>query len=883
MFSLRLLGRFSLDRTADGSPVLANQRKALALLAVLGASRTAVSRDRLMALLWSESDDARARGSLKQLLHLVRRQIGNDDAIEGLSELRLNPAIVTSDLAQFRGALSAGDDELAASLYAGPFLDGIFIEGADEFERWSTGERQELGRQFAESLERLAVAAAAKGNADEAVSRWRQLHDTDPTNGRLVIGLMTALDAAGDRAGAIRLARAHEALLQEELGAPPDGRVMNFAEELLRAPIKGSNPPSAGVATTLKAPAVMVHPNLPAHSVHLPAEGIPSARTSTPSARSTRPPGARYLGGVLAVIVLAASGWFYANRAKPTGDSHALQPGRVAVAMLINRTGDAKLDALGMMASDWLSRGLSRVPSVDVVEAGGLYLRGRTQTGEAVDPIEMARANGASIVVAGNYYYQNASRDSITFSTQVIDVKTGGVKRALEPVSAATVAPIAALDELRQRISSALGTLLDPRMPILNSPLLLPPKLDAYSEFLIGQDVYWRGDWETSLPHFRRAAVLDTMFYTAGAFVSIAAVGTGRCNVVDSVAREFDRRRDRIPELDLLTVQSSQARCESDLAEHYRLQHRRIELMPGSKFLQLWLATTLRTRNLPAEGLATLSNVDPSRDLGWLNERGRSFFWRELAANHHMLGDHRAERETANKMKRAGGTALAFAYFTARSMAESGQADSALLQLHTIKSAANDPALLSGLINGQLNAVQLATPGWVMFQTALELSRSGHEGQARAAASMAIEWFESKGSIAALPPEQQWLLAHTYMFAGRLAEAASLAGALLKAQPELVEFRGLSGVVAARSGDFRRVKEIEQWLVNAEDVFPVGAPTLYRAEIASVLGDTAKAMQLIESLPHGVHPYDWIQFHTEPAFRNLYTVPRFQRLLVPKG
>ncbi len=882
MLSLRTLGRFSLERTADGSPILANQRKALALLAVLAASRQAVSRDRLMALLWSESDNARARGSLKQLLHLVRRQIGSDDAIEGLAELRLNDAIVTSDVGQFRSALAGGDDQLAVSLYSGPFLDGIFIDGADEFERWSTSERNELARRFAESVERLAIAAAANGDRDEAVARWRQLQETDPTNGRLAVALMTALHAAGDRAGAIRLAAVHQALLQEELGAPPDPRVMNFAEELLRGPIKVRNSQHVDVATSLNRPAAVVHANSPEHSVQLPSESVPSAGTTSAPTKSSRT-GVRYFGGVLAVLVFAASGWFFSNRARSAKDNHALQPGRVAVAVLINRTGDAKLDALGMMASDWLTRGLSRLPAVDVVEAGGLYLRGRTQTGEAVDPIEMARANGASIVVAGNYYYQNARRDSITFSTQVIDVMTGGVKRALDPVSAATVAPIAALDELRQRISSALGTLLDSRTPILNTPLLLPPRLDAYSEFLTGQEVYWRGDWEASLPHFRRAAMLDTMFHTAGAFVSIAAVGTGRCNVVDSVAREFDLRRDRIPELDLLTVQSSQARCESDMAEHYRLQHRRIELMPGSKFLQLWLATTLRVRNLPAEGLATLGNIDPARDLGWLNERGRSFFWRELAANEHMLGDYAAERLTANKMKSAGGTALAFAYFTARSMAEAGQADSALLLLQSIQAAANDPALLSGLTNGQLNAVQLATPGWVMFQTALELSRSGHNREADAAAGMAINWFESRGPTAALPVEQQWLLAQTYMFTKRLDEAQSLANALLKAQPGSVEFRGLSGVVAARRGDLLRVKEIEQWLVNAKGVFPVGAPILYRAEIAAVLGDSARAMHLIESLPHNVHPYDWIQFHIEPAFRNLYTMPRFQRLLVPKG
>ena len=234
MYVLRTLGRFSLENTQTDAPVLANQRKALALLALLCANRSPVSRDRLMALLWSESDQARARGSLKQLLHLIRKQIGSDDVIAGLAELRLNRELVTSDIDQFRNAIAAGDDHGAITAYGGPFLDSVFIEGADEFERWASTERQELARQFAESLERLAVSAGANARTDEALVLWRRLQDIDPTNGRIAVGLMAALNAAGDRAAAIRHARAHESLLHNELGAPPEPRVANFAAQLLQ-------------------------------------------------------------------------------------------------------------------------------------------------------------------------------------------------------------------------------------------------------------------------------------------------------------------------------------------------------------------------------------------------------------------------------------------------------------------------------------------------------------------------------------------------------------------------------------------------------------------------------------------------------------------------
>ncbi|MEO7361909.1 MAG: BTAD domain-containing putative transcriptional regulator [Gemmatimonadaceae bacterium] len=890
MFFLRTLGRFSLEQTSDGSPILANQRKALALLAVLATSRSAVSRDRLMALLWSESDDVRARGSLKQLLHLIRRQVGRDDVIDGLAELRLNRDVITNDVEQFRSAVHAGDDHVAIALYGGPFLDSVFIDGAAEFERWTTSERDGLARQFAESLERLALAATAGGRIDEAVVLWRRLQDTDPTNGRLAVGLMAALNAGGDRAGAIRHARVHQALLHEELGAPAEPRVMNYADELLRVPantrqLSPAGPGDTPLVTAVHSPAqtvIAIDERAPDDSATGNVD-IASAQSVAIQKNAQYRNFRRYVLSALAVVTLLVAGWVYSRQSPSQTDDNQLQPGRVAVAVLVNRTNDPKLDAVGMMASDWLTRGLSRLPAVDVVEAGGLYLRGHSQSGDVVDPIQMARSNGASVVVAGNYYYRNVKRDSITFSTQVIDVVSGRVERALEPVSASINEPIAALDELRQRVSSALSTLLDPRTIILNTPLLLPPRLDAYSEFLAGQEVYWQGDWESSLPYFRRAARLDSTFYTAAAFISVAGIGTGRCELVDSVAREFDRRRDRIPELDVLTVQSSKARCESDMAEHHRLQRRRIELIPGSKFLQLWLATSARMRNLPAEARATLANINPSRDLGWLNERGRSFFWREVAASDHMLSDPAAERQTAERMKRAGGTALAYAYFTARSMAEEGKADSALLILQSVKSASNDPALLSGLTNGRLNAVYLATPGWVMFQTALELLRSEETVAANTAADMAIAWFEAKGPEATLPAEQQWVLAQCFMFRSRLDDAQRTANALVKAQPGSVEFRGLAGVVAARRHDNVAVTLTEQWLMSAKGIIPVGAPLLYRAQIAALQGDTANAMRLIELLPHGIHPYDFIQFHIEPAFRSLYAMPRFQRFLLPKG
>jgi DNA-binding SARP family transcriptional activator len=105
MLHLRTFGGLALQRDGTALDSVNAQRKALALLAVLAAAGAAgIGREKVMLLLWPESDADRARGALKQMLHTVRRQLGSADAILGTAELRLNPELIESDLARFRTA-----------------------------------------------------------------------------------------------------------------------------------------------------------------------------------------------------------------------------------------------------------------------------------------------------------------------------------------------------------------------------------------------------------------------------------------------------------------------------------------------------------------------------------------------------------------------------------------------------------------------------------------------------------------------------------------------------------------------------------------------------------------------------------------------------------
>src|SRR5690606_35149215 len=165
-----------------------------------------------------------------------RRALGADAIVSGATTVALDHRIVGSDVVDFTRAFEAGAMRDAADVYAGPFLDGFHISGSAELERWVDGERAALHAQYVAALEVLAREAAAAEDHAAAVREWRRLAAAEPLSSRVALGLMQALAAAGDRAGALQAAAVHAALVRDELDAAPDPAVLAYAEELRREP-----------------------------------------------------------------------------------------------------------------------------------------------------------------------------------------------------------------------------------------------------------------------------------------------------------------------------------------------------------------------------------------------------------------------------------------------------------------------------------------------------------------------------------------------------------------------------------------------------------------------------------------------------------------------
>lgn len=104
MLRLHTFGGCFLER--DGAPLetASAYRKALALLAIVAAAgERGISRDSVVALLWPDSDDERARTALRQLVHALRNQLDAQDLIGSAAELRLNAAVPSCSVSLRKG------------------------------------------------------------------------------------------------------------------------------------------------------------------------------------------------------------------------------------------------------------------------------------------------------------------------------------------------------------------------------------------------------------------------------------------------------------------------------------------------------------------------------------------------------------------------------------------------------------------------------------------------------------------------------------------------------------------------------------------------------------------------------------------------------------
>ena len=218
LLRISLLGDMALH-IGDREVALSN-RKARALIAYLAVTPgMRETRDRLVGLLWSETEDGKARASLRQLLHGLREAL-DKEGVAALStdnlHVSLDEALVVTDLDCALASIDRGDP--ADWLVREPQTEDAFLRGYDDidpaFGSWLTTKRENVRRLL---IQRLETQLSDSAHHEETTKRIAHaLFQIDPTHEIACQHLMRIYVASGNTGGALAVYKQLWTCLEQE-------------------------------------------------------------------------------------------------------------------------------------------------------------------------------------------------------------------------------------------------------------------------------------------------------------------------------------------------------------------------------------------------------------------------------------------------------------------------------------------------------------------------------------------------------------------------------------------------------------------------------------------------------------------------------------------
>jgi len=515
-YQLRTFGGWKL-LGPEGEPIDALQphSKGAALLSVLATRppREPVDRDELVALLWPEVPEERARGTLRVTLTRLREHLP-EDALGGKGEQRiwLDASVVDSDVRAFERALEEGRTREALEHYRGPFLEHVHLSDAPAFNRWAEERRLEYRREAYGAALELGERARQQEDAEGAEEAYRRALDLEPLQEKAAAGLMRALAEQGRRADALKLYRSFRDRVEEELELAPSDRLEELAERIR------SEPGHAGRESQGEA-------GMSAPEIDSREEPESPLRTwSTPR---------RMLALALGLIAVAGAALWWGTTGGESEAGTATGPSDLA-----DRPTLAVLpfDAISSDSGDaFFARGMHEEVLTQLSKVSGLTVKSRTSvlqyrgTDRTVGEISR-ELGGVTAILEGSV---RRAGDQVVITAQLIDAREDAQlwARTYER-ELGTEQIFDAQAEIAARIAEALAVEITPEE---RRRIETPPTGDlaAYDAYLKGRSQlkkFYEEDagpthLDSAVGLFRRAVRRDSAFAPAHAFLGMAYAG----------------------------------------------------------------------------------------------------------------------------------------------------------------------------------------------------------------------------------------------------------------------------------------------------------------------------------------------------------------------
>ena len=570
-----------------------------------------------------------------------------------------------------------------------------------------------------------------------------------------------------------------------------------------------------------------------------PADRPASAGEVVAALDAIRPPRSSRREWLVAAAVagVAVAATTVALRRAPEGAAGPI-PTPIAVAPFREEGGDSTITGWGRLAGAWITQGLQQtgvgqvVPWTSVLAAEERIAEER-RAGRQGDALARFREEtGAATVVTGSIFRDAAA---IRFTAEVLD-PTGALRSSIDPVIVPADSGEAGIRTLRTRVMGALAVAQDDRLSQIPGVVDRPPTYEAYRAFDEGLTRFNALDYLVADSLLRHAWRLDTTFVVPLVYAVTSEWNAGLHRRADSLVAFLAPRRARLSAYHERRLAAHEAMLRSDGIRAYQALEEATALEPSGRagYSMAWYGFDL---GKVRETGQTLGGIDPERGM----MRGWSPYWTLLAHTHHALGDHTRELATAREMRRRFPA-------TRSGWVTEARAHAAMGRTREIDSLA--------LVAVALPEETYWSYGAMLVVAALELrAHQQDDGSSARYVAQAERWLTAR--LALHPGElghRYWLGTLLYDL-GRDAEAERVYASLVVDEEGRLRPRGLAAIAVAR----QRGEAAGLLALGAPDKWNLGEHMGFRARLAMVAGDTARARALLtQALQHRLDGWSWI-------------------------
>jgi tetratricopeptide (TPR) repeat protein len=561
---------------------------------------------------------------------------------------------------------------------------------------------------------------------------------------------------------------------------------------------------------------------------------------------------------------------------------------RVAVPPFENRSGDSStaMSVLGERVAGSITEILEELGILETVPTPQLSGLAADEGATAANPMDLARATQARILVTGAFY---ARGDSLEFRAEVTDVADGRTVETVAPARADPAHPLPDMAGLRSDVAGAVAFYADPwseRWGLREGSSL--PNLEAYRQFSEGNRHYVRSELSAASLRYQAAWAADTTFLAAlfpSAWASMPSVlPTPRA---DTLVRLLEARRTRLSPVELTALDELKNVLAGDLLARLEAVRRRRDLDPNDA-TNGSLGYVALDANRPREALEAFAAIDTSR---FVYARENAQFWRKWAEVYHALGRHEEELEVAREGVRR---------FPGRSEVNGAEmhALAALGRVEEIEevidrfrgmrhtapwSNMESEWFVAGRIcmrQGHVECAARLLGGLIAYYEELLPDPDAALGVARAHAAEGREAEADRLYRQVEGLARVYAEASAYEIVDRAEESAALYERLLQwNRGYLPGFRWYLGMLAARRGDEGAALEQERWLAGWDNM----RRDWFRSGIYANLGRRERAIELFRrAVAEGLPIWVYSQQYTLGSMP-LWGDPEFEAIFEPKG